>query len=110
MRICGLINDARMCIRPVGILDVLPVPSVVHHLLQRGFEVLGDGGIGALVDRDAGRGMRDVDERGRCAVERAERILHLVGDVHELRAALGLEMDLSHCLRILRDDASRPSL
>jgi hypothetical protein len=44
------------------------------------------------------------------AVERAERLLHQLRDVHELGAALGLEADLLHGLRILRDDASRPAL
>ena len=100
----------RRRIRSVRILDVLPVPAVVHHLLQRRFEVLGHSRIGAFVDRDARCRVRNVDECGGRAVEWPERFLHLLGDVDELGTALGLETDLLHGLRILRDDASRPAL
>src|SRR6185312_9431942 len=89
--------DVRWRIRPVGILDVLPVPAVVDHLFQRGLEVLGDRGIGPFVDRDRRRGMRHVDECGRRAVGRGDRFLHLPGDIHQLGAPLGLHTDLLHC-------------
>jgi hypothetical protein len=95
---------------PVRILDVLPVPAIVHHLLQRRLEVLSHSGIRSFVDRDARRGVRNVDECGGSPVELAERLLHQLGDVDELGAAFGLEADLLHGLRILRDDASRPAL
>ena len=62
--------DVRRRVRAVRILGVLPVPAVVDDLLERVLEVLGDERVGVLVDRDAGRRVRDVDERRRGAVRR----------------------------------------
>ena len=86
----------RGSVRPVGILGVLPVPPVVDHLLKRVLEVLRDERVGVLVDRDARRRMRDVDEGGGGAIRVAERRLDLLGDVHELGLAVGFELDLLH--------------
>src|SRR6266516_888588 len=76
----------RGCVRPVGILDVLPVPAVVDDLLQCGLEVLGDERVGVLVD------------------------------VHELGLPLGLQSDLLHavilgtpCRRRSTNESSTPS-
>src|SRR5690242_4582377 len=88
----------RRRVRTVGILHVLPVPAVVDDLLQRVLEILRDERVGVLVDRDAGRRVRDVDERGRGAVRLAERLLHLRRDVDELGLAFGLEVDLLHAV------------
>ena len=52
--------------------------------------------VGALVDGDAGGRVRDVDERGVGAVRVGERVLHLPGDVDELRLPVGLEGELLH--------------
>src|SRR2546421_1221825 len=103
-------TDVRRRIRAVGIFDVTPFPAVVDDLLQRRLEILGDGRIGVLVDRDPGRRVRHVDECGRRSVRRPEGFLHLAGDVHQLGAAVGLEPDLLHACRILRDHASGPAL
>src|SRR6266487_6758027 len=106
----------RGCVRPVGILDVLPVPAVVDDLLQRGLEVLCDERVGVLVDRHPGRRVRHVDERGGGAVRLAEGCLHLLGDVDELGLPLGLQSDLLHavilgtpCRRRSTNESSTPS-
>ena len=80
----------------VGVLGVLPVPAVVDHLLERVLEVLRDERVGVLVDRDARGRVRNVDEGRRSAVRAGERLLHEVGDVHELGLAVGLQADLAH--------------
>ena len=51
-------------VRP-RVLGVLPVPPLVDDLLERVLEVLRDERVGVLVDRDARRRVRDVDERRR---------------------------------------------
>src|SRR2546430_1811318 len=87
-------------VRPVGV-RVPPAAVVVDNPLHRGLDVLGECGIGVLVDRHAGRRVRDVHERGGGPVHRPERRLHLLRDVEQLRLALGLEADLAHAV-ILR--------
>src|SRR4029450_4372912 len=53
-------------------------------------------GIGVLVDRDASRRVRDVDERRGGAVELAERRAHQLGDVDELALLLRRDAELAH--------------
>src|SRR4051794_4536488 len=86
----------RRRVRPVGIVDVLPLPVLVDDLLQRALEVQPDEGVGALVDRHAGRRVRHVDERRTGPVDVGECRLHLLGDVHELRLSVGCQADLLH--------------
>src|SRR5258707_633756 len=95
---------------------MLPVPAVVDDPLHRVLEILGDERVSVLVDRDARRRVRDVDERGRGAVGLAQRRLHLLGDVDELSLPVGLETDLLHgvilgtpCPRRSTNDSSTPS-
>src|SRR2546429_5429928 len=87
-------------VRPVGV-RVPPAAVVVDDPLHRRLDVLGESGIGVVVERQAGRRVRDVHERGGGAVHRPERRLHLLRDVEQLRLALGLEADLAHAV-ILR--------
>ena len=85
----------RRRVRPVLVV-VPPLPVVADDPLERVLEVGHELGVDALVDRDAGRRVRDVDERRRGAVRPAERIPDRVGDLDQLRLALGLERDLAH--------------
>ena len=79
----------RRRVRPVLVV-VPPLPVVADDAIERVLEVGHELGIDALVDRDAGRGVRDVDERRRGAVRPAERVADLLGDLDQLRLALGL--------------------
>ncbi len=80
----------------LALLDVLPVPVVPDHPLERGLEVAGDGGIGMLVDRDTGGRVRHEHERRGRAVRPVHGFLHFPGDVEELSSAFGPDANLLH--------------
>ena len=73
-----------------------PVPAVLDDLLHRGLHVAGERRVDVLVDRHARRRVRNVDERGRGAVDAVQRLRHLGGDVQQLRAPLRPKGDLPH--------------
>src|SRR5690242_363214 len=85
----------RRRVRPVFVV-VLPLPVVAHHAVERVLQVGHELGIDALVDRNAGRRVRDIDQRRRGTVRSAERVANEIGDLDQLRLALGLEGDLPH--------------
>ena len=88
MSTCGLeASEARACDGAFG-----PSSSSCRHSQSspttRGERVLEIGhelGVDALVDRDPGGRVRDIDERRRRAVRPAERIAHEIGDLDQLR-------------------------
>ena len=80
----------------LALLDVLPSPRLRDELLQRHLEVARDHRIGVLVDRQAGRRVRDVDEHGRRAVGVIDGLSHPGGDVDELGVPLGSDSELVH--------------
>src|SRR5262245_36094582 len=88
--------DVRRRVRPVRVLRVLPLPVLVHDLLEGVLEVLGDERVRVLVDRHPGGRVGDEDERGARTVGAVQRLPHLLGDVHELGLAVGPEVDLVH--------------
>jgi hypothetical protein len=75
---------------------VLPGPVVADDPLQGPLEVAGDGGVGMLLNDDAGGRVGDVDENGRGLARARERGAHLVRDVHRLGLALREDLDLEH--------------
>jgi len=80
----------------LALLDVLPAPTLGCHPLERHLEVARDHRVGVLVDRQAGRRVRDVDEdRGR-TVRVADRGSNLRGDLDELRVPVGGDLQLLH--------------
>src|SRR6266508_844416 len=88
-------SDVRRRVLPVGV-HMLPAPAVLDDLLERGLEVLDQLGVDALVDRHPGSRVRHVDESGRRAVRGVQDVGHELGDLDELRAALGGDTDLAH--------------
>src|SRR5690348_6082046 len=82
-------------VRPVGVV-VPPLPVVAHHAVERVLEVGHELRVDSFVDRNARRRVRDVDERRRGAVRSPERVANEIGDLDQLRLALGLEGDFVH--------------
>ena len=64
--------------------------------LERHLEVVDELRVDLLVDDDAGRRVRDVDERGRAPPASPSASRTCGGDVDELRLALRLKLDLPH--------------
>ena len=94
-----LVSDERTCdgaFGPSGSSTCFQSQPSSTILCMRVLEVFGDERVGVLVDRHAGRRVRDVDERGGGAVRLAERRLHLLRDVEELGLPVGLQADLLH--------------
>ena len=82
-------------VRAVGV-DVLPRPAVVGDLREGHLEVVEEVRVDLLVDRDARRRVRDVDENGAPAGVGADRAADVRGDVEKLRLALRRDLDLLH--------------
>jgi hypothetical protein len=81
-------------VRPVGVV-VNPTPVVTDDLLERPLEIGDERRVDLLVDRDASRRVRDVDEHRGPALT-VDRLVDEVGDVDQLRAALGGDAELAH--------------
>src|SRR5581483_11331649 len=79
----------------LALLDVLPAPLVADDPLERRLEVAADGRVGVLVDRQARRRVRHVDEHRR-AVDARDRLDDGTRDVEHLRSALGGDGELAH--------------
>src|SRR5215211_7415874 len=78
----------------LSLLNVVPAPLVADDPLQRLLEVGADRGVGMLLDDDAGRRVRNVDERCGRAIRAAERIPHLGRHVDELGPAVCRDLEL----------------
>ena len=91
-------NAARMCVGAFSSPSSMCCQGQSSETIRSSarLEVAGDRGVGVLVDRDARRRVRDVDERGRGAVELAERRAHQLGDVDELAPLLRRHAELVH--------------
>ncbi len=79
----------------LALLDVLPAPTLRSDPLERHLEVAGDHRVGVLVDREARRGVRDIDEHGRTGGP-LNGVPDLGRDVEQLRVALGLDPQRVH--------------
>src|SRR5215471_16802275 len=93
-------------IRPVFVV-VPPLPVVADDSVEGVLEVRHELGVDPLVDRNARRRVRNVDERRRGAVRSTERVADEFGDLDQLRLALGLQGDLVH-VSILRTRMAEP--
>ena len=76
-------------------LHVLPGPRVVHHPLERGFEVARHGRIRMLVDRHARGRVRHVHEHRRAPLA-SDRVAHRAGDVEDVAPTRCPQPDLAH--------------
>ena len=75
-------------------LDVLPPPVVADEALEGALEIARDGRVGVLLDDDAGRRVRDVDERRGGARRPSQRGPDLARDVDHLGLALGPHLEV----------------
>ena len=76
--------------------------GVWDEAVERAFRVGGDIGISVFIDKNSGRGVRDIKEAGaRTNAKRGNNALHFVGDIEHLRATNGFHADRLHDVSIL---------